>query len=80
MKYTIELKDKVFLVVRPEEKLTDDEYDELKPIIETMGGHWREKEKGFVFHVDTSHRENYTERQEELQFFPTPRKIAKRMV
>ena len=80
MKYTLELLDNTFLLVKPEGLLSDAEYDEIKPVLETMGGHWREKVKGFVFSVDSSHRESYTERQEELQFFPTPKKIAKRLV
>ena len=30
-------------------QMTDAEYDEIKYIVEFMGGHWREKYKGFIF-------------------------------
>lgn len=73
--------------------LTDKEYDALKPIIEHMGGHWRERYSCFVFKKDAdiegkiehylkydvtiSERYKY---QEETQFYPTPLVLAQRVV
>lgn len=80
MKYTLDTLDNKFLVLRPENKLTDSEYNELKPVIESMGGHWREKVHGFTFPIDTSHTKAYTEKSEKTQFFPTPKAVAKRLI
>lgn len=80
MNYTISVIDSEYLVIKPVRKMTDAEYDEVKPLIESTGGHWREKYKGFVFKTDTSHREAYSEDKEKNQFFPTPEKVAKRVV
>ena len=77
--YSISFKDKM-LVLSPVRELSDEEYDRIKPIVEEMGGHWREKLKGFVIPSDKSHREVYTQRNEDIQFFPTPNTLAKRMV
>lgn len=71
--------------------VTDKEYDELKPIIEHLGGHWREKVKCFVFGEDVHDKldcyikngvdisEKY-KWQEETQFYPTPDAVAKRVI
>lgn len=32
--------------------MRDSEYDEIKYIVEYLGGHWREKYKGFIFDAD----------------------------
>lgn len=32
--------------------MTNAEYDEIKYLVESLGGHWREKNKGFVFDDD----------------------------
>lgn len=80
MNYTIDIVDSKYLVVKPVEEMTDAEYDEIKPVIEKAGGHWREKYKGFVFKTDTSHNEDYTEDKEKNQFFPTPYTVVKRMI
>ena len=66
-------------------------YDKLKPIIEYLGGHWREKVKKFVFKNDVEkiifdcieNGVDVTEKykwQEKTQFYPTPEKVAKRVV
>lgn len=80
VKYTVEILDDQFLVLKPSSLLTDAEYDRVKPLIEKMGGHWREKVKGFIFYTDASHMKNHTQRKEELQFFPTPKKVVDRML
>lgn len=72
-------------------KLTDDEYDKIKPIVEHLGGHWREKYNGFVFRKNVSDIFPYllktgvriTEQysfKEKTQFYPTPKNVAKRVV
>ena len=71
--------------------VSDEEYDKLKPVIEHLGGHWREKFKCFVFGEDVSdkidfyleHGVEISEKyrwQEETQFYPTPKNIAKHLV
>ena len=71
--------------------VSDEEYDTLKPIIEHLGGHWREKYKCFVFGEDVKETLEYylhngvtvTERykwQEETQFYPTPKNVAEHLV
>lgn len=71
--------------------MTDEEYDKLKPTIEHLGGHWREKYKCFVFGSDIRGKledckkngleisEQYLWK-EKTQFFPTPRAVAERVV
>ncbi len=70
--------------------ISDEEYDFLKPIIEHLGGHWREKFKCFVFGEDVSSQlDEYMKKgvsvteqykfQEETQFYPTPMKVAQRV-
>lgn len=71
---------KKFRLIRPIEALTDDEYDDIKPWIENMGGHWRERVKAFTFAMDSAKRESFLEWQEQHQFFPTPSEVAKRVV
>ena len=70
----------LLLVVRPVDKLSDIEYDQIKPYIETMGGHWRERVKGFVFNLEEFKRTTYADWIEEMQFFPTPKSVAERIV
>ena len=71
--------------------IPNEAYDKLKPIIEHLGGHWREKVKKFVFRNDVGeiifdcieNGVDVTEKykwQEETQFYPTPEKVAKRVV
>lgn len=75
--------------------VSDEEYDILKPIIESLGGHWREREKAFVFGIDVENeiqavfKNNFDVSQEWLnnwmeqhktQFFPTPKSVANRVV
>ena len=71
--------------------IPNEAYDQLKPIIEHLGGHWREKVKKFVFRNDVGeiifdcieNGVDVTEKykwQEETQFYPTPEKVAKRVV
>ena len=71
--------------------MTDEEYDKLKPTIEHLGGHWREKYKCFVFSSDIRKNledckknglkisEEYLWK-EKTQFFPTPCAVAERVV
>lgn len=72
-------------------RLTNAEYDRIKPIIEYLGGHWSERYRAFVFRTDVkdilpellakgvsvSDRYKYQER---TQFYPTPKSVAKRTV
>ena len=69
-----------FLVLNPCDKLSDTEYDKLKPYLEGMGGHWREKVGGFVFSLESISRDMYLQWQEDNQFFPTPKAVAKRLI
>ena len=69
-----------FLVFKPNKDITDSEYDEIKPYMEKMGGHWRERVKAFVFSLDSLKRNEYSQWKEDTQFFPTPKNIAKRAV
>lgn len=71
--------DMEFVVARTLGDISDEEYDKLKPAIESMGGHWRERVGGFVFSKDSMKRTNYSEWQESIQFFPTPESVARRM-
>lgn len=68
------------LILTPVDKLADSEYDRLKPYIEVMGGHWREKVSGFVFikkHIKKTNKLNW---QEAWQYFPTPKSVAERVI
>lgn len=47
--YTLEFNEDNLLILKPVNKLSDEQYDRLKPVIENMGGHWREKIKGVYF-------------------------------
>lgn len=76
----IEIDNDNFLLMKPIEVLTDNEYDNLKPMIESMGGHWRERVKGFIFSKDILLKNSCASWKEENQFFPTPQNIAKRVV
>lgn len=70
----------ILLVFRPSEQLTDYEYDKLKPYMESMGGHWRERLKGFVFSLNSLERNEYSRWKEDIQYFPTPKSVAKRVI
>lgn len=73
------------------EEMTNEVYDEIKPIIEHLNGHWREKYGCFVFGEDVSEllsdalcngidiSDDYRWR-EENQFYPTPKDVAQRVV
>ncbi|MBO5388782.1 MAG: methyltransferase [Lachnospiraceae bacterium] len=83
MKFSVEninIDDDAFLLFKPENVLTDDEYDSIKQYMETMGGHWRERVHGFIFSKEHIKRSDYSEWQEINQFFPTPKNVAKRAV
>lgn len=71
--------------------ISDNEYDLLKPIVEHLGGHWREKTKCFIFYKNVKDTLDYyvangvtpTEQylwQEETQYYPTPVEVANRVV
>lgn len=68
------------VVVEPTEQLSNKEYDKIKPIIENLGGHWRERYRAFVF-PPTILKRNYISRwKEESQFFPTPVSVVGTML
>ena len=68
-----------FMVVRALEVLSDEEYDKIKPDVETLGGHWRERVKGFCFSRESLKRLQYSQWQESIRFFPTPIEVARRV-
>lgn len=83
--------DSKILYVLSANSLTDDEYDEIKPSIEAIGGHWRERYKGFVFSYNPADRlqklsseppviSEYRKWQDSTQYFPTPVSVVKRML
>lgn len=76
-------------------KMTDAEYDEIKYIVEYLGGHWREKYKGFIFDDDLNtvkEKLQYIMGLKQIvlsdravfqiknQFYPTPNWLAEKMV
>ena len=69
-----------FMVIKPIEELTNLEYDKMKPYMESMGGHWRERTKGFVFSIPAIERTSHSEYVERIQFFPTPESVARQMI
>lgn len=72
--------EKEFRILRPSKPMTDAEYNEIKPWIENIGGHWRERVKGFTFDGDLDIRNKVSKWREDNQFFPTPKQVAKRVV
>lgn len=78
------------LSVRP--PMTDDEYDDMKYRIESLGGHWRERFNGFIFdenpikllqNEDTWKPIEHSAMKKWKvlrQFYPTPPDVAKRVV
>ena len=50
--------------------VSDEEYDKLKPIIEHLGGHWREKFKCFVFGEDVRDKIEETIAKKQEKFKP----------
>lgn len=69
-----------FMVIKPIEELDNLAYDKMKPHMESMGGHWRERVKGFVFNIQTLERTSHSEYVEKIQFFPTPEPVANKMI
>lgn len=72
-----------FIVIRPKKELSNAEYDSIKPYMERLGAHWRERIKGFVINkVEKIHDEDeeWVKWKEENQFFGTPKKVANRVV
>ena len=72
-------------------KLTDEEYQKLKPIIEMLGGHWREKYNCFVLNENAASTlraykatgmdiPNECTAREKIQFYPAPESVAKKVV
>lgn len=76
-------------------KMTDAEYDNIKYIVEYMGGHWRERYSGFVFDDSNEHIQSklsllaglseitidpITKFRIDNQFYPTPDWLAIQMV
>lgn len=68
------------MIVKPIEVLSDAQYDSIKHIVESMGGHWREKLNGFVFYTGYIHKTLDHMWREENQFFPTPENLSNRVV
>lgn len=76
-------------------EMTDAEYDNIKYLVEYIGGHWREKYKGFVFddvpdnikrrvskllRLSKIELSDQTVFQINNQFYPTPDWLARQMV
>lgn len=72
--------EKDVMLLKPKKVLTDYEYDNIKETIETLGGHWREKVKAFIFSRDGLKRSEYSQWKENNQFFPTPQSVTNRMI
>lgn len=67
------------MVMRPTDEMTDATYDKLKQYMEGMGGHWRERVRGFVFYTQNLKRNSFQNWKESNQFFPTPEHVANRV-
>lgn len=72
-------------IVKPNGILSDYEYDKIKEDIELLGGHWREKEKVFIFSKEiinslTKQKRDTYQQRENTQFYPTPRHVARRLI
>lgn len=79
-------------VVKVDPPMSNQDYNKIKFCIERIGGHWRERVKGFAFTYDPSENliENsmwtqvqHTERKKwvhDRQFYPTPSEVAKRVI
>ncbi len=76
-------------------ELSDREYDSIKYVVESCGGHWREQEKGFIFPMQLENAKNrinhitkvqVEERlkkarfQIDNQFYQTPKWLANEMI
>jgi len=68
------------LMIKPVEEMSNAVYDKYKGYFESMGGHWREKKKAFIFYEDILNRGEHFKQKEKIQFFPTPDNIAHHMV
>lgn len=68
------------LVMRPVDQLSDGTYDTLKPYIEGMGGHWRERVQGFAFTLKAFEMDENKKWKELTQFFPTPDVVARQVI
>lgn len=68
------------ILLKPKEALRHYQYDRLKPLIEAMGGHWRERFGSFVFYTDYLTASEERKHKEKTSFFSTPREIADIMV
>ena len=78
------------LSIRP--AMTDEEYDDVKYRLETLGGHWRERFGGFVFDVDPMpglkneetwnpvEHDEYSKWKIMRQFYPTPADLAEYVI
>lgn len=67
------------MVLKPTRALSDSEYDAIKEYIECMGGHWRERVKGFTFRMEDFRRDREACVKEAEQFFATPDEVAYRV-
>lgn len=76
------------VLILPEIQLDRKLYQEVAKAIEGIGGKWNKKFNGFVFDSNLNLQEKFERIQggesvnlkKEFQFFPTPEKIAKKMV
>lgn len=69
-----------FLVLQPTKYLSDDEFYRIKPYIEKLGGHWRDRAGGFVYLKKSLLMSESDKFKEDNQFFKTPTSIVKRMI
>lgn len=76
-------------------KMSDADYNRIKPFIEHLGTHWREKEQGFRYNISDGLMERRIEKlceareivlseyqlfQIKNQYYPTPHRLAREMV
>lgn len=68
------------IILKPKEPLRNYEYNRLKPYMESMHSHWRERFGGFVFYTDFLKMSEEQKHKEQTSFFRTPDELASVMV
>lgn len=86
------IENNIIWVVNVDPPMLNRDYNKIKFCMERIGGHWRERVKGFTFTYDPSEEliENsmwnpveHTERKKwvlDRQFYPTPAEVAERVI
>ena len=81
---SVNIGSKTYYTLEPEKQLSDSEYDSIKAVIESYGGHWSERRKAFIMHpakVNFSEElEAFKQWKEFRQYYATPKSVANLMV